>query len=945
MDKQELLEIIQDAAKTQQTELDLSRRDIKELPAEIWQLKNLTVLNLSNNQLISLPAEIGQLAKLTELNLYSNQLISLPAEIGQLAKLTELNLYGNQLTSVPDWLGQLSNLQKINLSFNQLTLVPDSLGQLSNLQVLELTGNRLTSVPDSLGQLRNLQYLWLSGNQLTSVPDWLGQLTNLTGLYLYGNQLTSVPKELWQLTNLTNLFLDRNQLTSVPAEIGQLTNLEVLSLHHNQLTSVPAEIGQLRNLQELNLSNNRLTSLPKRLLELDIEIKWEWKELNLGIQEGIFLSDNPWERPPVEIIKKGKKAIKAWFEALEEEGGKRLNEVKVLLVGYGGAGKTSLVRKLTMGKFKKDEPKTHGVKRTDWKIKADGEDITVHFWDYGGQGIMQATHRVFFSHRSLYILVIDARQESDTEEWLKNIESIGGESPVMVVINKTDEHPFGLNETGLEKKYPNIKGFYNVSCKTGDGIKPLKENLIEQVGQIEMRRMDWPRHWASVKERLGKMRKDYIAYSGYEKICEEEGVVQEDKQKELIGVLHELGVMLHFPDRSLPDMEVLNPEWATEGIYKIINSKELKNCKGMLPGDRLEYVLNKERLEDGNEKSKKYSKDEQRYIVELMKKFELCFELGDDTILVPDLLTEQEPPEGLPKESNLRFYFEYDFMPAVVMPRFMVRKQADLDYGLCWRTGAFLKSEEFDSKAVVRQDKDSRRIKVEVTGTEARGYLSAIRDVITGINKSFKKLTCEEWVPLPDEPEYAIKYKDLIGHEIAGLGEKFVGELGKRYSVSKLLGNIESREETEERKEVMVQTYMDLRKATIGGIYMNNARDDRTNIRGDVIASAIGNGASVTAGDITVIKRNIDNSSGLDDETKAKLKQACEALEKNKLPQEEHKEILEDLEKMRIELMKPEEERQQRRERIKHLFDRINVVAQPVSAILQTITSVAQMIR
>jgi internalin A len=150
-----------------------------------------------------------------------------------------------------------------------------------------------------------------------------------------------------------------------------------------------------------------------------------------------------------------------------EEGGKRLNEVKVLLVGYGGVGKTSLVRRLMKDEFNEDEPKTHGVKRTDWKIKADGEDITVHFWDYGGQGIMQATHRVFFSQRSLYVLVIDARQESDPEEWLKNIESIGGKSPVVIVINKIDEHPFGLNETDLLRKYPNIKGFYHVSCKKG----------------------------------------------------------------------------------------------------------------------------------------------------------------------------------------------------------------------------------------------------------------------------------------------------------------------------------------------------------------------------------------------------------------------------------------------------------------------------------------------
>jgi len=832
MTEKELLEIIKVAARKKEKTLDLSGQGIKHLPAEIWQLTNLTDLDLSQNQLSSLPAEIGQLKNLTKLDLFynqlrslpaevwqltnltkldlsNNQLISLPAEIGQLTNLTELVLNGYQLSSLPAeiWqltnlrklelafnqlkqpakIGQLKNLTELSLEYNQLTALPAEILKLTNLTRLDLSSNQLTALPAEIGKLKNLTKLELSHNKLTALPAEIGQLKNLKRLELYGNQLRSLPAEIGVLSNLTQLGLSNNQLTSLPAEIGQLKNLTELSLHSNKLTSLPAEIWALSNLRGLWLYNNQLTSLPTEILKLNMNIKWEIDTTG----KGIFLADNTWEQPPVEIIKKGKKAIKTWFEALKEEGGKRLNEVKVLLVGYGGAGKTSLVRKLTTGKFKKNEPKTHGVKRTDWKIKSDGEDITVHFWDYGGQGIMQATHRVFFSHRSLYILVIDARQESDTEEWLKNIESIGGKSPVLVVINKIDEHQFGLNEPDLERKYPNIKGFYHVSCKDGEGIKSFERELKRYIRRVETIGIEWPKRWARVKERISKMRKDYIAYSKYEEICREEEVVQEKAQRELIGVLHELGVMLHFPDRCLPNMEVLNPEWATEGIYKIINSKKLKECEGLLPGDTLEYVLNKEKLEDGGGKLKRYSKDEQRYILELMKKFELCYELKDGTILVPDLLAEKEPRKGLPKKPNVRFYFKYDFMPAVVMPRFMVQKRADLDAKMCWRTGAVLKNKTFRSVAVVRQDKNEKMIKIEVTGKEARGYLSAIRDIIKGINQSFEKLPFEEWVPLPGEEKLAVKYDDLIGHEESRREEKFVGELRKGYSVAELLDGIE----------------------------------------------------------------------------------------------------------------------------------------------------------
>ncbi|MCP4257766.1 MAG: GTP-binding protein [Planctomycetes bacterium] len=616
--------------------------------------------------------------------------------------------------------------------------------------------------------------------------------------FLHENQITSVPKELGLLINLTTLVLSVNQLTSVPKEFGQLTNLTTLYLNRNQLKSVPKELGQLTNLTTLSLENNQLTSLPKELVDLGMEISWKF---GMG-KGGISLEGNPLENPPVEVVKRETKAVREWFEALEEEGGRRLNEVKVLLVGYGGAGKTSLVRKVRKGKFNKKEVKTHGVRINDWKIKVGGEDITVHFWDYGGQGIMQATHRVFFSHRSLYVLVIDARQESDPEEWLKNIESLGGKSPVLVVINKMDEHAFGLNEPELEKKYPNIKGFYHVSCKSGDGIELFKGGLKEHLARVEMIGINWPRRWAEVRERLGRLRRDYITYSQYEEICREKKVEKEERQKELIRILHELGVMLHFPDRYLRRMGVLNPEWVTSGIYKIINSEEVKEHEGTVPRDRLGHIFNVERLPDeggkGGRKHRCYSEEEQGHIVDLMNKFELCYELDDWGILVPDVLAEKEPTEGLPKGADLRFYFEYDFMPALVMPRFMVKSGGDLDTEMCWRTGAVLKNETFGSVAVVRQDRHERRIYVEVCGGQARDYFATIRKTIQGINDSFEKLDVMEWVPLPGEEGHAVKYLDLIGHESNKRDEKFVGELGKGYRVAELLGAIESRKHTQD---------------------------------------------------------------------------------------------------------------------------------------------------
>ena len=91
-------------------------------------------------------------------------------------------------------------------------------------------------------------------------------------------------------------------------------------------------------------------------------------------------------------------------------------------------------------------------------------------------------------------------------------------------------------------------------------------------------------------------------------------------------------------------------------------------------------------------------------------------------VLFPDVLAEKEPTEGLAEGAALRFYFEYDVMPALVMPRFMVKSGGHLDPEMCWRTGAVLKNRAFGSVAVVRQDKHRRRIYVEVKGRQARDY-------------------------------------------------------------------------------------------------------------------------------------------------------------------------------------------------------------------------------
>ena len=208
---EELLSIINQAAREGATELDLSSKGITELPESIGKLQSLLRLNLNYNNLTNLPESIGNLQNLQGLYLNNNHLTSLPETIGDLQNLQSLSLR-NDLASLPVSIGDLQSLRSLDLGYNLLTSVPESIGYLQNLTGLALNTNKLKSLPESIGDLQNLQELFINFNQLTNLPESIGKLERLEILILVSNQLKSLPRSIGNLQNLRGLFIDQNPL-------------------------------------------------------------------------------------------------------------------------------------------------------------------------------------------------------------------------------------------------------------------------------------------------------------------------------------------------------------------------------------------------------------------------------------------------------------------------------------------------------------------------------------------------------------------------------------------------------------------------------------------------------------------------------------------------------------------------------------------------------------
>ena len=201
---------------------------------------------------------------------------------------------------------------------------------------------------------------------------------------------------------------------------------------------------------------------------------------------------------------------------------KTLNEAKLLVVGRKSVGKTSLLRYLIDNKPRNPaEQKTAGVKTYDkievqrWKPGV--EDIRLNVWDFGRQEIYYETHHFFLTARSLYLLVLDDQDEDDQSifHWLKAIKNRAAGSPILVVINKSDEgKPPGLrlNETGLCADNPEIIGFLRTSCDDNDfsrdSIQRLRERIVEAIVNDERMkhvRDPLPVSWLRIKHEVADL--------------------------------------------------------------------------------------------------------------------------------------------------------------------------------------------------------------------------------------------------------------------------------------------------------------------------------------------------------------------------------------------------------------------------------------------------------
>ena len=379
--------------------------------------------------------------------------------------------------------------------------------------------------------------------------------------------------------------------------------------------------------------------------------------------------------------------------------------------------------------------------------------IELQLWDFAGQDIYHATHRLFMQTRALFVLVWDIENEQQpfhTWEgkrykneklpyWLEYAQCFGKNSPLLVLQNKVDsledEQKCLLSETQnhYQERHP-ILGFVQVSAKTGRGFFALEDELedllVENPTLQEFLHQELPNSWIAVRsaiEALQEQGQKTMKWEDFQVLCRAQEV--EKSTSTILTYLHDTGV-LYYNNRYFGGKIILNQSWAIEAVYQILDrtqktAETLRRRKGRLNYKHICRIWTT------------HSDAERELFMDFMLSTELCFEttvwnweekkrdptLVERNFVVPAFLPTQKPLEVdfLTKKQFIGAFTHrkvrvYRFLPTVFMQRFIVAANRLSHLDLMWQQGIWLQSNE--GVAIVEPDYTQREIVIQATTSQ-----------------------------------------------------------------------------------------------------------------------------------------------------------------------------------------------------------------------------------
>ncbi|CAF1146931.1 unnamed protein product [Adineta ricciae] len=732
-------------------------------------LRNLTFLSLENNDLITIDVEFRSLKKLSHIKLSQNPLESLPIDLFTPRSLqsVELNELGQLIDINPNsrFSSDLKTLTITNSIFSTLPLTLCADGR-SKLTKLVLNGVPWWGI-DGMSVNEVVQYEsfmnkfipYLSKDELSAIyqmydEDLNGVLSyseiNLMNAHIYRflprlrQTQTKIPgsgRSSVEPSSTNDLDASKQEsflldTSGFPSSIFQLEQLTSLTLQYQAIKTVPDAIKQLRYLSELNLSHCiELETISPEVGLLPL------KELNLTGCVSL-------KTPPAEIIRRGLTQTMAFLQRLIG-GSTTCKRTKLMLVGLGGAGKTSLVRAFLASHSDSTPEVTDGIDILKWKVPLGEPDDVLEFsvWDFAGQSVYYHTHQFFLAKKAVYVLAWNIRlgaEHAGLDFWLSSICCHAPNAPIFVVGTHMDQvSRIDLRQDDLKRRYPQISEFINVSTYTGENVDSLIENIIRTTLALPYMDEQIPKAWLNFENIITTRKEDILEYKEVEEIAHDAGIFEPDEVLQSVQFLHDLGSLQYFASEQLKNYVVINPQWIVNVMACIVSIKDSPVKDGRLNYSDIGIIW------------KDYQEELHPWILKLTEAFDLTFPVPDQNMnLVPCLLPEEEPEytwnedDTDPEHRELKVVYTFNYLPAGLFNRAQVRLFQFSDKSTIWRYGSLLVKN--NHRAVIIRS-DDRHIDIKIQGVRPDNILFLIHEVFEGlVNESFFGVTYDIAFPCPD---------------------------------------------------------------------------------------------------------------------------------------------------------------------------------------------------
>ena len=155
----------------------------------------------------------------------------------------------------------------------------------------------------------------------------------------------------------------------------------------------------------------------------------------------------------------------------EKEEEDEIVEIKAILLGESGVGKTNLANAAVDLRFDQNSKSTVNALYVQKKMNILGKDYELRLWDTAGQEQYRALTKLFYKDSKVVIFVYDITNKksfTDLKYWINEIKESLGDEPILGIVgNKYDLNEFQQVDENIAKKFAEKNGmkFKLVSTK------------------------------------------------------------------------------------------------------------------------------------------------------------------------------------------------------------------------------------------------------------------------------------------------------------------------------------------------------------------------------------------------------------------------------------------------------------------------------------------------